>query len=216
MAEQQSMVDLLKYPVTVFAILIAVIIAKFALGITFGSVTEITGEGIKFSQDAKGELTDLASKLNGALAAIDELKKQAPAAEANPQARVAEFTASQTVPDQSAQIASIASPATSASARQGYIWIGNYKGGWNPTMLAALATGQPITAAPDTLVSGAEYKVLGNIVVRDGLPGNDAAYYQGHKSLGSIPRGTTIRLVTPPTGLDRQFAVQYWAKVELP
>lgn len=212
------MVELLKYPLTILSLLIALIVAKYTLGVSFGAVTEVSLEGVKFTQDAKGEIADLAGKLNGALAAIEELKKQAGSKETfSPRAQSEIFAATQTVSDQTAQLAKLSSVQAAGSPKQkGLIWIGDYKNGWSRVLLSAIDTGKQIVVPPDKLLSGTEYSVLGNMVVRDGLPSNDADYFRGRKSLGVIPRGTKVRLVRAPAAIDRGFAVQYWAEVESP
>jgi hypothetical protein len=216
--EESTAVALLKYPITVFSILLALLVAKWQLGITFGAVQEVGPGGVKFSQEAKAELTDIASRLNGALAAIEELRKAAPAQKAkSPEAQATIFEAAQTVSDQTAQLANLTqAPASGSGPTGGFIWIGDYGNGWSRAKLAAVDKGQPITAPPDQLQPGTEYKVLGNMVVRDGLPANDPQYFQGRRSLGTLPRGTKIRLAEKPVAVDRGAAVQYWAKVELP
>ncbi|KAF0811791.1 hypothetical protein IGB42_03598 [Andreprevotia sp. IGB-42] len=40
--ENSTLVELLKYPVAIFSVLLALIIGKYALGITFGLVAEIS------------------------------------------------------------------------------------------------------------------------------------------------------------------------------
>jgi hypothetical protein len=216
MAEESSKaVTLLKYPTTVFSVLIALIVARFALGIDFDRLTSVGPGGVTFSPAAKGEITELASGLRGALKAIEELKKQAaPNVTTSPQAQTAIFEATQTVSDQTAQVAKLTSDQGEGGKPKGFIWIGNYKGGWSRAQLKNPTTGQPITEAPERLRPGTEYELLGNMVVRDGLPSNDADYFRSRKSLGVLPRGTKVRLVTPPTRIDREFAVQYWAEVE--
>lgn len=214
--DKSAVVELWKYPLTVFSILVALIIAKFALGVSFGPVSEITRDGIRFGQEQKGELANLASRLGGAIAEIDELKKSLPKSQVvSDETQRKVFEAAQTVSDQTAQVASIGTKGAGASLQQGYIWIGNYKNTWSPVKLAMVATGQPVTVPPDKLLPGTEYLVLGNMVVRDGRPENDARYFEGRRSLGTVTRGSRIRLVSTPDGIDRQFAVQYWAKVEV-
>jgi hypothetical protein len=217
MAEEKiTAVELLKYPVTVFSILLALIIAKFTLGISFGAVAEVGPGGVKFAQDAKAEIADLAGKLNGAVVAIEELKKQSETRAPSAQSQTAVFEATQTVSDQTAQLAKLSSDQPAGTSKQkGYIWIGDYKNGWNRVKLGAVDTGQPIAGSPEKLLPGTEYSVLGNMVVRDGLPSNDADYFGGRKSLGVIPRGTKVRLVKAPVLIDREYVVQYWAEVEL-
>ena len=214
--KKEVFIELLKFPILVFSILAALTIGRYSLGLTFGPISEISKDGVKFSQEAKGELTDLASRLNGALAAIDELKKITPDAQTNlSKIQAAVVEAEQTVSEQSAQLSTLAVSANDGNSRQGYIFIGNYSGSWSSVKLASTQTGQPITIHPDQLLPGTSYKVLGNMVVRDGLPANDVSYYRGRKSLGTIPLGTEVRVLSRPTGIDREFAVQYWVKVEV-
>ncbi|KAF0811792.1 hypothetical protein IGB42_03599 [Andreprevotia sp. IGB-42] len=60
---------------------------------------------MKFTQDAKAEIADLASKLNGTLVSIGDLNKHAPAGEMqSAQAKADVFQATQTVSDQTAQL----------------------------------------------------------------------------------------------------------------
>jgi hypothetical protein len=213
-----SVIELLKYPLTVFSILIALILGKSYLGITFGPITEVSSSGIKFGQDAKGEIADLAGKLNGALKAIEELNKSAAAKSAkSPVVQATVFEATQTVSDQTAQFAKLPTgQMTEGPKPKGFIWVGDYENGWDRVKLGTVDTGQPITAAPTKLLPGTEYRVLANMVVRDGLPSNDAEYFRSRKSLGIVSRGTKVRLVRSPVGINREFAVQYWAEVELP
>jgi hypothetical protein len=164
------------------------------------------------------EITDLSSRLNGALAAIEELRKTLPAPEVrSAEARATVFEASQTVSDQTARLASLAKgPASEAGANSGYIWIGDFRQAWSRVKLGDADQGKAIATPPADLLPGTEFKVLGNMVVRDGLPSNDTQYFQGRKSLGTLPRGTKVRLVEKPVPIDRGGLVQVWAKVELP
>ncbi|MBU0514683.1 MAG: hypothetical protein KJ621_07915 [Proteobacteria bacterium] len=227
MAEEQPVwAGLLKYPVTIFTVLVALIIAKYALGITFGPVKRVGPSGIEFVQDAKAAIVDLDGKLRGLAAKIEAMKRQLVWKALGPrpaqmsisrQAQISIFKATQTVSDQTARLAKFsAARSRDASKPTGFIWIGDYKNGWSKVMLGAVETGQPITVPPKQLLPGTEYRVRGNMIVRDGLPSNDAVYFRGRKSLGVIARGTKIRLVKTPMPINRRFAVQYWAEVELP
>ncbi|GGC64330.1 hypothetical protein [Undibacterium terreum] len=210
-----ALIELLKYPVTVFSILIALLIAHQFLGLNFGNVTELSASGIKFTQDAKGEITSLASQLNSATAAIQDLQKRLPAGDApTPQAKAQIFEASQTVSNQTAQIAKLTNDAPGDTQKtHGYMWIGDYKNGWSRIKLSAVDSNEPVSVSPDKLSAGNEFKVLGNMVVRDGLPSNDADYYTAKKSLGIVPVGSKIRFLGQPKGIDREFAVQYWVEI---
>ena len=220
--DRSRVVELAKYPIIVMTILVALIIAKWTLGISFGAVAEISSGGVKFAQEAPGKLADLEGRLNGAIREIEQLKASnlkdsgtPPEAKVTKADRVAVFAAQQTVSDQTAEIAKIGS-GSGASPKKGFVWIGDFGAGrWDRAELASLQTGQPVTDAPDQLRVGTEYRALSNMIVREGLPASDADYFRGRKSLGTIPRGTKLRLAGKPVGIDRQYAVQYWAEIEL-
>ncbi|OZG72656.1 hypothetical protein BTA51_14090 [Hahella sp. CCB-MM4] len=62
---------------------------------------------------------------------------------------------------------------------------------------------------------GTEYRVLGNMVGRDGLPPQiPKKYYRARTSLGIVPRGSVVTLLAEPESVDREFALQYWANIE--
>lgn len=215
--EKSTLIDLAKYPIAVLSIFLALVGAKYILGIPFDSVSEITKDGIKFTQDAKGEIAALSSRLNAATKSIEEIKKQIPAQSLSPEARSAVFEASQTVPDQTAQIATVGGNTEGGKAGiSGYIWIGDYNkasSSWQRVKLVSPTTNAPLSNAPSSVTRGTLFTVSGNMVLRDGLPRNDAEYFQGRKSLGVLPTGTRIMISSDPVGIDREFAVQYWARV---
>ena len=216
-----TMVELFKYPSIVFSILIAIVLSKHLLGLEFGMVTEVSTQGLKFAEHNKATdkiLSEHESRLNEAYVRIKALEKDIQSApEEAKKTEAAAFSAAQTVSDRTAQIPDIlegmVSDTTSAQLR-GYIWIGNYNGKWNPTKLSGLDTGQPIEIAPQAMQQGTEYRMLGNMVVRDGLPANDREYFRGRENLGVIPRGSRVIILKAPVGIDREFAMQYWVEIE--
>jgi len=212
------MVDLLKYPLTVFSILVALIIGKYTLGITFGPLSKVGPSGVEFFQDAGRTLAELESRLNGAMVEIDALKKTPKGQEIETaQTRAKVFEASQIPSDQTVALTKSASAAFgSHPPLKGYIWIGNYRTKWDRPMLANVESGQPILTPPESLQPGTQYTVLGNTFVRDGLPTNDKEYLRTPKILGTIARGTKIRLVSIPKRIEREIGVQYWVEVEVP
>ena len=213
-------VELVKYPIAVFSILIALVAARYLLGLEFGLVTEVGTGGVKFaekkSQATFEALTNLEGKVNQALVELEQLKKVNQKVPESPELKAQLFEAAQIVSDQTARVEQIQLPDGARRGRlKGYIYIGDFKETWNRPKLAQLGTGQPITLQPSKLQRGTEYIVLGNMVVRDGLPANDQNYYRGRASLGVIPQGTRVRLVSDPAAVDRGYAIQYWAEVEV-
>lgn len=216
MAEERSTaIELAKYPIAVFSIFLALVGAKYILEIPFGSVAEITKDGVKFTQDAKGEIASLSAQLNGAMKSIEEIKRQLPTTPLSTAAKAAVFEASQTVPDQTAQLTTVKSGGRDAELT-GYIWIGDFNeatSSWQRVKLVSPATNEPLKAAPAAVAPGSVFAVSANMVLRDGLPQNDGAYFQGRKSLGVLPTGTRVKVLSTPVPINREFAVQYWLRV---
>ena len=210
-----SFIELAKYPVTVFSILIAVIVAKFVLGISFGQISEVSANGVKFVEASSQQIAELDSRLKGVEVAVMEIRNSVPrsANQRAGDARIAEAT--QTVSEQSARLAKLgATIAATPTKLKGFIWVGDYNTKWERVRLGEVDTSQPITSPPDKLQAGSDYVVLGNIFVRDALPSNDKNYFHARTNLGIIATGTKVRLLSPPKGIDRGFAIQYWAQIE--
>lgn len=180
--------DLLRYPVLALSIVLAVIALKHFLGLEFGPVTELGTQGVKFAEQSKATLeaiAELEANLNEAMVRIEAIEKEdGKSVTASNQVEREAASAAQTVSDTTAQLARLQSAKRPSGKRlKGYIWIGNYNAeGWEQVMLAGLDTGQPIQIPPDRVVEGTSYTTLGNIVLRDGLPANDALYFRGRAS----------------------------------
>ncbi|MBB5019311.1 hypothetical protein HNQ59_002609 [Chitinivorax tropicus] len=217
--QKSSWVELAKYPIAVLSVFLALVGGKFILGIPFGSVSEISTDGVKFTQDAKGEIAALSAQLNAATKSIEEIKKQLPAHTMSAESKSEIFEASQTVSDQTAQIATIKPDGGGGKSEQtGYIWIGDYNkaaASWQRMKLVSPTTNAPLANPPTTIAPGTVFSVSGNMVLRDGLPANDIQYYQARRSLGVLPVGTRIKVLSTPVGVDREFAIQYWVQVAI-
>lgn len=216
---QPAWIELGKYPITILSIFLALVGAKYVLGITFGPVSEISADGVKFSQDARGEIASLSAQVNAVTKSLEEMKRQLPSTQLSAEARSAVFEASQIVSDQTAQVTKLYTAADSTkSALTGYIWVGDYNnktGEWTRIKLVSPQTNATVTTPLTQISPGTIFAVTGNLVVRDGLPQNDKDYYQGRKSIGVIPSATHIKILSAPVGIDREYAVQYWAQVTL-
>jgi hypothetical protein len=213
-----ALIDLAKYPLAVLSVFLALVGAKFILGIPFGSVSEITTDGVKFSQEAKGEIASLSAQVNGLSKAVEELRLGTGTTKPlSVESKSKIFEASQTVSNQTAELTAVG-PTKSAPGEEarGYIWVGDYDssdGKWTRIKLVSPTTNASLSGAPTSISAGSEYAVGANMVLRDGLPRNDGEYFQGRKSIGIIPTGTRVRILGVPTPIDREFAVQYWVQV---
>lgn len=212
-----GLVELWKYPVAVLAVFLALVGAKYILGVPFGSLSEVTKDGVKFTQDAKGEIASLSAQVNALSKAMEELKRRAPEGPLSAAARTDIFEASQTVSTQTAQLTSVdAAGAQAGPPQKGYIWIGDYDKkakSWSRVKLIWGTSNARLESAPESITPGSVYAVSSNMVVRDGLPPNTAEYFQARKSLGVLPVGTKVIAQSQPVAVDREFAVQYWLEV---
>ena len=210
--------ELLKFPIMAASIVLALLFAKWLLGIDFSGIAEIGPTGIKFqeTQIATSEaMTDLDSRLREAFARIEQLEKNADVTPAETEA-VTEETAQ--VSDAVARLSRISQmeSQTLLKGKEGYIWIGDWDRHtkvWSKQQLLRIDTGQPEERAPSLMTPGSKYIVSGNMVLRQGQPPNNAQYFRAVSSLGNIPKGTQIQLLETPTGIDREFAFQCWVKV---
>ncbi|MCW9015966.1 MAG: hypothetical protein OQJ89_03315, partial [Kangiellaceae bacterium] len=194
--------------------------AKYLLDFDISRATKIGTGGIEFSeqQERTSEATEeLDRQLKEAIARIAILEKRLD----NPTNQINENERRQIL-EEAAQEVSPAVAKLSKSAEKGgkslvynvsgYIWIGNFKDKWQKPVLIGL-DGQIIQKSPDSINPGEQYTTRGNMVIREQLPQDNKDYYKGSRSLGTIPVGTRVRIEEIPEGIDREFAVQYWAKV---
>ena len=214
-------VELFKYPILVVFIVLGVIALKYSLGLEFGMVTEFSTNGLKFSERSNKAtlkaISELESKLNEVTVKIADIERRASLnADNERNVQLNAFSASQSVSDETANIAKLKPPTDGKDVERiiGYIWIGNYNGQWERTTLANLSSGQPINIAPMKIQAGTKYTVLGNMVIRDGLPPNNEKYYRARNNVGVVPRGSDVSVLSKPEGIKRKFATQYWAKIE--
>lgn len=213
------MVELFKQPMLVLSILCALAVLKSCMGLEFpGPVKKVGLEGIEFlAEENRATFESLASleaKINESVVRIEALESASDRPDGEVESRA--FEAAQTVSDTTAEVARIReSRALDGAKTRGYIWIGNYRDAWNPAKLGHSDTGQPISIPPALLEPGAEYRVLGNMVLREGLPANNEQYFRGQASLGVVPRGSRISIQRQPVGVNRESATQYWVEVEL-
>lgn len=201
-------IELLKYPILVFSIVLGLLAVKSWSILDLSRVTKISASGIEFESAISKALTQIEVRLAS-------LETSLPKSTAQPTASMAAETAaaSQTVSDSTARVSALATESGGAPI-QGYIWLGNYDGKWHPARLGLLDTGQPVDLAPDKMEVGTRYRALLNIIVKEELPTGDDWHSRGRHSMGVVPSGKTIAIVAPPVRVERSFGLQYWAKVQ--
>jgi hypothetical protein len=213
--------DLLKYPIIIFSILLALIVLKFVLGLELGAVTELSTEGVKFAEQSRSTVTALAeleARLEELAQRTEVLEESAQTGSSTRSSPLPEaYAASETVSDATAEVSRIADEMLQHKAKQlrGYILIGSYDGQWHEQQLARLDTGQPVDAPPKQILSGTEYRVRSNMVVRSGVPVGEATLTRDRRDIGVAARGSRVRVLQSPVRVDRGGDVQYWAEIEV-
>lgn len=214
--------ELLKYPIMVASIFLALFGARHLLDFDIGRATRIGADGIEFAeqQERTSEATQaLDQALKEALARIEVLENSVNNPSANLDAterkRILEASAQEVSPEVAMLARSTVRDGKSlVYGKVGYIWIGDYQREWLKPRLVGL-DGQVIEKAPQAIEVGERYSLRANIVLRKEQPQNNAEYYRGSPSLGVVTSGTQVQIEARPTGIDREFAVQYWAKVKV-
>ncbi len=210
-------IEIFKYPILVFSIVLAVLILKVSLGLEFGVVTELSTSGLKFSEQSNQAALKAISELELKLGELS-LKVEALEEGGHPESAMVQnnFTATQEVSDSTAAIARLTAGTQDSkpTVLTGYMFIGNYTKDWDKTTIGRLDTGYGNTTPPAEMRQGMQYRVLGNMVIRDGLPPNTDEYYRARANIGVVPRNSLVTLLDNPEAVKRDSVVQYWAKVE--
>jgi hypothetical protein len=240
----QGVVDVLRGPpATVVSIFVALVLARFALGIDFSHLSSITKDGVTFA--TKDDL----DKTNAAIQSTDlSVRKRTQIATADVAAQVqaleGRFAALETVDKgkskgpsvgDAADVASIGRVSDSVAALgmpdpelkqganvgvDGYIWIGSMAVGAK-TLSPQNLTG---VADPSQVAVGQQLKVLANLSVRQSPPsevsGSDAANAApslAHASplVGVVPKGATVTIEELPQPVRRTKNLSYWTHVKV-
>ncbi len=185
------------------------------VGIRRLNMNDESGEGVHTSV----AVSEVETKLKELTARMEALEKKADTVQVlrSPKLVSAEFDE---VSDAVSQLSMSQSKSTKTVlvGRKGYIFIGIHNstdGKWKRAILHHQYSNKPVTSAPNQLPVGGGFLVGTNMVLRDGLPPNDNQYFRSIKNIGVIPRGTLVVLLDQPVGIDRGFAVEYWAPVEV-
>ncbi|HQU72666.1 MAG TPA: hypothetical protein PKV71_13050 [Calditrichia bacterium] len=227
MEDRTSLVlNLAKYPIIVFSILIALVVAEAMLDIDFSRLTRISAGGIEFAeqrQETLEALSGIEERVNALWERVEVLEASShgnisPQQILEIEQRTAE--AAQMVSDETAKLARDPETASKTLLRgkSGYIWIGNWDSQnktWSTVNLALPETGEGLTISPKDLKSGTRLVVTGNLVLRGGMPANDTDYYRGERREGVVPKGTQVLLRSVPEVINREYALQVWARVEI-
>ena len=225
---QKIVVELFKYPIVVFSILVALLLAQKFLGVRFGAVASIGPDGVSFVAHAdtiNARVLQLTSQLADTRAALERIQHTselgADSAKALGSAiEKQSFDSLQTVSDAQAKLSrAIGSDDNRPllAGQDGWIWIGNYNPAtkrWERPKIRPLA-GTPLPASPEEIDHDDEFLVSGNMVVRGGLPKNTLDYFLEQPSLGAIKRDTRVQALGKPEAVQRPYARQYWLKVHV-
>lgn len=213
-----AVLDLMKYPVIAITVILSLMAMEGAFDMDFSRIKKIGTDGVEFSEEERAALTAFEVRLKS----IEDKLTASPAgsdtgAGIGKKEDAKAVADAQTVSPQAAVLTNIVvDPRDPGDEKIGYIFIGNERDGIKSSMLIGNASdGSPIALALGKLAPGSEYKVLANIVLRRDMPLNSEAYYKASMPLGTIPNGSKIRLESAPEAIEREFAMQYWARVKM-
>jgi hypothetical protein len=214
--ENNTRTELLKYPILVGSVLLALIIAKWTIGFDLDKVSKIGF--VEFKEESNAALVSLEGdlrKLEERVRAHDTLIGEGDTLSPAIAQRVIE--AGQTVSDQTAELSDVRRIESGSGRKmRGYIWIGNKRGGtWERMQLRPVNDGAPIADISGVL-PGTAFKVRGNMVLRTERPPDDGDYYRNVPAAGTLPRGTEVLIAGQPVLIDRNGLVQCWVEVTLP
>ncbi|AHG91402.1 hypothetical protein J421_3865 [Gemmatirosa kalamazoonensis] len=221
-------VELFKYPIVVFSVLVALVLAQRFLGVRFGAVASIGPDGVSFvahTDTLNARVLQITSQLADTRAALERLQHTGELG-ADSAKKIAahleqeSFDGLQTVSDAQAKLSRSLSSDDNRpllSGQDGWIWIGNYTPGsprWEKPKIRPLAGGA-LPTPPEQINRDDEFLVSGNMVVRAGLPPNTTDYFLEQPSVGAIKRDTRVQALGQPQAVQRPYARQYWMKVHV-
>lgn len=102
---------------------------------------------------------------------------------------------------------------TYIKGKTGYMWIGNYDDKWESSRLKKL-DGETISIAPEDIKPNNQYRVIGNVYLREDKPKEDESYFRGSKALGIILEDVLITVIEKPI-VYQKTKKQYWMKVRV-
>ena len=218
--ESGPYLELLRYPVIVASVLAGVIFAKWFLALDLSRITEVGPSGIKLQEtreEASVAISELEARLDETVARLSGVEEQIETSGVVRKKMVSEVSESS---DAVARLSRAITDGdgTLLEGKKGYIWIGNYRAdteGWERQNLLQVDSRLPIERPPPRLAKGSQYRLAINTILRDRIPPNNDEYFRARKNLGVVPRGTLLTLVGEPVGIEREFAEQFWAEIEV-
>lgn len=223
---------LLRYPILVFSILLALFLARSMLDVRFGSVESIGSDGVKFrdntaefASNATSQIVELAAKIDTLESEMKSLKIPGKKGNSdNTPPVVGDGTA--TAPTLSDPLANlVVSSERLAGAEQvkaAYINIGIYGGdqlGWLDTNLIDRKTGGALVRPPSEMKPGDLFVADDNLIAEPALLGGtlmerikETARYTLLGPTRIIRRGTVLKLLEPPTVHSSMFTSNVLAK----
>jgi len=216
--------DLFKYPVFVFSVLFALLLAQ-GRGMR---VSKLGTDGIELEQlrvvvdssqhSSNGNYLQMYDRIQKLEASVEALKQAAAPRE---QVRIKENEDLQTertntVPnDLTALAASAAAKPTAAGGLEGWVYLGKVQNNqWRPFHLRTLTWAPPGRLLPSKLDVGSDYLVSNvNLIVRPSAPDNGNS--TATKNLGVLLSRTRVTLVAAPKGYPEGAVTRYWGLVRV-
>lgn len=187
MAEQKNLwLQLLQYPILILSIILGMALISFLFQIDFSRLSKVGPEGIEFYEERERDISsvfaELETRTNELAAKVEFLESRLAKADRDALRRqeIEHFEATQTTSIKTAQLSRsvTANRALLLTGQQGYIWIGDWGKvlkKWQRLKIVQ-PEGEKVGLSPDEILPGMQFRITGNMVLRDGRPEDDAAY----------------------------------------
>lgn len=213
--------DLFKYPIFVFSVLAALLLAqnkgmrvnKLGMeGIELETLKQEVDSSQRSSNSQDLKLYACIQTFEAAVAALKETAAPTQFALIR-QAETRQDERANTVPEDLTPLAT--NPVVkSTSALEGWVYLGKVQNSvWRPFHLRTLNWASPGRLLPPMLDVGGDYRISNvNLIVRPTAPSDTLATA---KSLGVLPSRTRVRLMAAPKAYPDGAATRCWAKVRV-
>lgn len=226
MEQQKNLwLQLLQYPILILSIILGMALISFLFQIDFSRLSKVGPEGIEFyeerERDISGAFSELETRTNDLAAKVAFLESRLAEADQDSLRRreIEHFEATQTTSIKTAQLSRLPSANRELllTGQTGYIWIGDWGKGLKNWQRLTIVTpdGEDVLLSPDEILPGMQFRIRGNMVLRDGRPDEGAQYYRSRKSLGTIPKGSKVLALESPLKYDRKITTQCWMQIEV-
>jgi len=209
--------ELLKYPILGVTIVFCLWLAKVLCILDVSNISKIGTDGVEFrdrTEKLAAQVAPFENRIKVLEVALETIlnNKDTSTTVAVRNTILEKPEELQLASDKATQISEMKEVTSNTKVLEGWIWLGNYeksRKAWS-TLLLNEVDKSTVPTKIDTMVT---YTLDGNMILRSENPTIKTDYFRSVPSLGIIPRGSTVTLISKPKPASERSVVQYWAKV---